>query len=122
MRWEHRAASQWTPRETVYVAGSTSNNAFKITAAGVVTQIIDASGDGIGHTLFDPLSIGVRQRRQRLRFGGAQRERLQDHTTGGVIAQILDSAGDGMHPIDFVSDVFVDGDDTLYVLQPISAC
>jgi hypothetical protein len=30
----------------VYVAGAVSDNAFKITPGGVITQIIDTSGDG----------------------------------------------------------------------------
>ena len=33
----------------VYVAGRTTNNAFKITPGGVITEIIDATGDGAGN-------------------------------------------------------------------------
>ena len=43
----------------VYVAGYISDNAFKITPGGVVTQIIDATGDGAGHTLDNPYDIAV---------------------------------------------------------------
>jgi hypothetical protein len=43
----------------VYVAGYTSSNAFKITPSGTITQIIDASGDGAGHTLSHTYAIAV---------------------------------------------------------------
>ena len=32
-----------------YVTEAPSSNAFKITPDGVITQIIDAAGDGAGH-------------------------------------------------------------------------
>ncbi len=35
----------------VYVAGESSDNAFKITPGGLITEIIDSSGDGAGNTL-----------------------------------------------------------------------
>ena len=35
----------------VYVAGRNSDNAFKITPAGVITQIIDSTGDGAGELI-----------------------------------------------------------------------
>ena len=38
----------------VYVNGRTSDNAFKITSAGAITQIIDSTGDGAGNTLDSP--------------------------------------------------------------------
>lgn len=39
--------------------GRYSYNAFRITPAGVVTEIIDAAGDGFGNLLTSPLSIAV---------------------------------------------------------------
>jgi len=33
-----------------YVTGISSNNAFKITPNGVITEVIDSSGDGMGNT------------------------------------------------------------------------
>ena len=35
----------------VYVAAFVSSNAFKITPAGAITEIISSSGDGQGHIL-----------------------------------------------------------------------
>ena len=39
--------------------GASSDNAFKITPGGVISQIIDATGDGAGNTLDDPFGIAV---------------------------------------------------------------
>ena len=41
----------------VYVAGYISDNAFKITPGGVITQIIDSTGDGVGNTLDSPQAL-----------------------------------------------------------------
>ena len=41
------------------MAGTVSDNAFKITPAGVVTQIIDFTGDGAGNTLNGAIGIAV---------------------------------------------------------------
>jgi hypothetical protein len=35
----------------VYVTGHNTDNAFKITPGGVITEIIDATGDGAGNIL-----------------------------------------------------------------------
>jgi hypothetical protein len=48
-----------TPDETVYVTGALTDNAFKITKAGVVTKLIDENGDNLGHELLDPEGIAV---------------------------------------------------------------
>ncbi len=43
----------------VYVAGASSDNAFRITPVGTITEIIDASGDGAGNTLDGSHGIAV---------------------------------------------------------------
>ena len=43
----------------VYVLGFGSDNAFKITPGGVITEIIDATGDGAGNMLNLPFGIAV---------------------------------------------------------------
>ena len=43
----------------VYVHGSNSHNAFKITPGGNISQIIDATGDGAGNPLTNPRGITV---------------------------------------------------------------
>lgn len=42
-----------------YVTGSYSNNAFKITPDGAITEIIDPTGDGMGNSLSGPNGIAV---------------------------------------------------------------
>ena len=65
--------------DNVYVTGGGSDNAFKITPGGTITEIIDSTGDG---TEWSRRRLGCcrRQRRQRLRYRGWQRQRLQDHS------------------------------------------
>ena len=43
----------------VYVAGLISHNVFKITSGGMITEIIDATGDGAGNALQMPKSVSV---------------------------------------------------------------
>ena len=43
----------------VYVTGSDSDNAFKSTPDGVITEIIDSTGDGAGNRLNGPCGIAV---------------------------------------------------------------
>jgi len=42
-----------------YVTGYSTDNAFKITPDGVITLIIDSTGDGMGNTLKYPNDIAV---------------------------------------------------------------
>ena len=39
--------------------GDRSDNAFKITPGGIITEIIDATGDGLGNSLDTPIDIAV---------------------------------------------------------------
>ena len=51
-----------------YVTGFNSDNAFKITPAGAITRIIDATGDAQGISL--PILVARRgRRRQHIRGG-----------------------------------------------------
>ena len=43
----------------VYVTGTGSHNAFKITSGGAITQIIDTAGDGAGNSLIRARGIAV---------------------------------------------------------------
>ena len=43
----------------VYVTGRDSENAFKITPDGIITEIIDSSGDGIGNILDYPTAVAA---------------------------------------------------------------
>ncbi len=42
---------------SVYVAADGSHNVFKVTPGGVITEIIDAAGDGAGNTLGGPQGV-----------------------------------------------------------------
>jgi hypothetical protein len=43
----------------VFVTGFVTNNAFKVTPGGVITEIIDATGDGLGNGLKYPQGIAL---------------------------------------------------------------
>jgi hypothetical protein len=43
----------------VYVAGLISDNAFKITPGGTITEIINSAGDGVANGLNSPEGIAV---------------------------------------------------------------
>ena len=45
--------------QNVYVAGGSSQNAFKITPGGTITQLIDLFGDGGGNLLALPSDLTV---------------------------------------------------------------
>ena len=59
----------WGPGEigvdvygNLFVLGSGSDNAFKVSQSGQITQIIDASGDGLGNILDQPYGLCVSDR------------------------------------------------------------
>lgn len=43
----------------VYVAGTYSDNVFRITPGGTITEIMDSTGDGIGNELNFPSGIAI---------------------------------------------------------------
>jgi len=43
----------------VFVTGQVSNNVFRITPTGTITQIIDSTGDGGGNTLSAPIDVAT---------------------------------------------------------------
>jgi hypothetical protein len=76
-----------------YVSGHDSQNAFKITAGGVITEIIDASGDG-AHDLGFPHDIAV-DSAGNVFVAGSTSDNAFKITAGGVITEIIDGSGDG---------------------------
>ena len=78
----------------VYVAGTGSSNAFKITPAGVITEIIDATGDSAGNRLDAPIGIAVDEAGN-VYVTGAVSANAFKITPAGVITQIIDATGDG---------------------------
>ena len=88
----------------VYLAGYNGDNAFRITPGGVITEIIDATGDGAGNTLDGPWGIAVDA------VGDVYLAGYYSHTAfkitpGGVLTVILHSPGDGAgHPLAHTHD------------------
>lgn len=97
-----------------YVTGLESDNAFKITPAGVVSEIIDAAG-GQGHALDAPVGIVVDNLKNVYLAGTASNNAFRI-TPAGVITRIISSTGDMMgHNLNVPADVAVDADRNAYV-------
>ena len=47
------------PEGNVFIAGFSSDNAFRVTPAGTITEIIDSAGDGIGNLLDRTTDVAV---------------------------------------------------------------
>ena len=78
----------------VYVAGWGSHNAFRITPAGVITEIIDSSGDGAGNGLDQPFIIAVDATGD-VYVTGFISDNAFRITPAGVVTEIIDCTGDG---------------------------
>ncbi len=76
------------------MTGNTSSNAFKITPGGVITEIIDGTGDGASNQLFFPEAIAV-DRSGNVYVTGLFSDNAFKITPGGVITEIIDFTGDG---------------------------
>ena len=87
----------------VYVTGRFSDNAFKITPAGVVTEIIDATGDGGGNGLNAPYGIAV-DGAGNVYVAGDGSSNAFKITPAGGITQIIDCTGDGTADCNVVGD------------------
>lgn len=84
----------------VYVAGSTPHNVFEITPPGVITELIDASGDGAGNTLEIPRDVAVHADGTVVVVGASNISNGPTSafaiTPAGVISEIIDETGDGL--------------------------
>ncbi len=77
----------------VFVSGSGTSNAFKITPGGVITEIIDFSGDGAGN-LITPWGIAT-DASGNVFVAGQNSSNVFKITPGGAITEIIDAGGDG---------------------------
>ena len=77
-----------------YVVGSSTDNAFKITPAGVITKIIFRTGDGAGNGLDVPFGIAV-DAAGNVYVTGWFSDNAFKITPAGVITEIIDGTGDG---------------------------
>jgi hypothetical protein len=79
----------------VYVALRSSNNVFRITPLGAITQIIDATGDGDGNLLDNPRAIAV-DPNGNIYVVGEDSFNVFKVTPGGVITEIVDHRTPGV--------------------------
>ena len=76
----------------VYISGFDSDNAFKITAAGVITEIIDETGDGLGSNLEASIGIAV-DGDGNVYVTGDGSDNVFKVTPTGVIIEIINATG-----------------------------
>ncbi len=79
----------------VYVTLGISDNVFKITPPGAITEIIDATGDGVGNTLDDPRAIAV-DPSGNVYVVGESSFNVFKIAPDGVITEIIDPRADGV--------------------------
>ncbi|MCP3915238.1 MAG: hypothetical protein GY711_06765 [bacterium] len=88
--------------------------AFKVTPAGVITQLIDHTGDGV-HPLNKAYDIAVHGQGN-VYVAGYLTDNVFRVTPGGVITQIIDASGDGAgNVLQTPFSVAVDSADNVYV-------
>ncbi len=103
-----------------YVIGRHSHNAFKITPDGVITEIIDSTGNGTGNTLDYPWGIAVDDLGN-VYVTGSVSDNAFKITPDGVITEIIDSTGDGMgSALDYPRGIAVDYSRNAYVTGSVS--
>ncbi len=101
--------------KNVYVSADGTNNVLKRTAAGVISKILDATGDGL-HTLENPVRIAI-DSGGAVFVSGQISANVFRIAPGGGKTRILDSAGAGPGKTLFQPyDVAVDADDNIYVV------
>jgi len=98
-----------------YVVGYDSNNVFKVTDGGVVTEIIDFfAGGGSWEHLLDPQDVAVHASGNvyTVAMGSNNAFRI---TPDGVITEIIDSSGDGSSTLATARRIDVDDQENVYV-------
>jgi len=78
----------------LYVAGESSDNVFRITPGGAITEIIDATGDGSGNVLDGPVAVAT-DASGNVYVTGSQSDNAFRIASGGAVAQIISASGDG---------------------------
>ncbi len=103
-----------------YVAGAYTHNAFKVTPGGVITQIIDATGDGLGNALNHSFDFAL-DGPDTLYLSGYHSANVFRITDPGLpsqtITEIIDTNGDGAgNRLTLAGGVAVDGLGSAYVV------
>ncbi len=78
----------------VFITAWASDNVFKITPTGIITQIIDSDGDSNGNILEEPTDI-VTDTVGNVFVVGSGSQNVFKITPAGSITQIMDNNGDG---------------------------
>jgi len=87
----------------VFVSGFLTDNAFKITPGGTITEIIDSTGDGVGNILNNPIGVATDSSGNVFVVGVAFDKVFKIDIPGTcstdglecIITLIIDSTGDG---------------------------
>ncbi len=95
----------------VYVVGSATSNAFKITPGGVITQIIDSSRTEGGFA--EPVAVATAGTDVYVLGGASSRRAFK--ITPTVITEIIGPGGDGVHPFELPGDIATDNLGKVYV-------
>jgi sugar lactone lactonase YvrE len=108
----------------IFVSGANSNNVFKITLEGVITEIIDFTGDRLGIGLDRPEALAVDSLDNVYVAGFNSNNVFKIDTpgtcsTGGTpctISTIIDATGDGAgNVLEAPTTLTVDSDDNVYI-------
>ena len=99
----------------VYVSGQDSHNVLRVTPDGVVSQLINQSGDGLGNTLDYPMGVAV-DGLGNVYVTGNESDNVFRITPSGEIVEILDATGDGHgNTFDRPWDIAADASGNAYV-------
>jgi hypothetical protein len=109
-RWVPNSAWAWGVMAILAVAVLAPSS-----AQAAITEIIDATGDGAGKTLFFPDSIAVDDATGDVYITGKLSHNAFKITPGGVITEIIDGTGDGTNGLSAPEGVAVDGSGNVYV-------
>ena len=106
-----------------------SNKVFKITPGGMITEIIDFTGDGAGNKFASPFGVAT-DVSGNVFVPGSRTHNAFKITPGGTITQIIDRAGDGAGntlsdprrvATDVSGNVFVTGGNNVFKITAGSA-